>query len=70
MSPWFWESAGSEDENQNSKEVLSTLLFFFLLMPLGVTFLIWKEATHLLIALRIRPLTIKKENSVRIQHNT
>jgi len=50
MSPWFW-SAGSEGGKQNSKEVLSTLLFFLLLMPLEIAFLVWKEATHLLVIL-------------------
>lgn len=43
MTPWFW-SAGSESEKENSK------CFLLLLMPLGITSLIWKEATHLLIA--------------------
>lgn len=51
--PWF-RSAGSEDEKQNSKEVLSTLLFFLLLMPPVITFRVWKEATHLLVTLLIR----------------
>lgn len=60
MTVWVC-SSGSEDEKQESEEVLSTVLVFLLLMPLGITFLVWKEATQLLLTLLIRPLAIRTE---------
>lgn len=48
-------SAGIEDVKQVSREVLSFLLFFFLLPPLKVTYQTWKEVTHQLITLFLRP---------------